>query len=849
MRKECITSVEAAIGRPLHVSEARGIEDRVRDGMLAVARQDPAAWQTLTQAQRLQAGAQHAAAELVAEAQKKKQRIALTILAHDRVENYVTSQVAAGNDATSIDALGRLIAGKTDGRNNSLSAESTSRGIMAQTMGRLTATWEAIKPGMLGFMANRAAESQLMRALHGDTRDIPPEIVKAAKAWTDAVEAMRVRFNAGGGDIGKLDNWGLPHAWAQDIAVKRGKAQFVADMMGWVDRRKYVHDDGTRFTDDEMATFLGEAWTTIATNGANKPIRSGGSPGGAIKANRGNKSRQIHLRDGDAALEALRTYSGRNVFEAMVGHVNRLARDISLIETFGPNADLTISHFLDKLQRVEATANPGESAAIEKQVANTAHLYNFVAGNSAPPPNRRLANAASAVRAWLSAAKLGSAVVTSIADEGTLHLTARVNKLPALQMFLNEVRAMNPLDRTEKRLAARAGLLVHTMADEVNRFGEETLGSHVPSKISSAVMRGSGLNAMTEARRRAFSVTMMDSIGSLTRRVADLTGLDKDDHHLLLSKGITDEEWQVWRAATPDSWRGNDTVLTPESIYAIPDATIAKIAGAGRSPQLVRDRAAAKLLGVVLEEQDIAVIEPGARERTMIRAGTEAGTLKGEIVRSFFQFKTFPIAMLTRHWQRGMGMYGSTAGKVGYLGTLFAAQTLLGVVAMEVNDMLGGKNPRNLNPAAEHGAKNWLAAVLKGGSLGLYGDFLFTDTTAYNRTLLGALAGPVAGFVEDVDDLTRGNILQAMKGEDTDFGAEATRFLRGYTPGSSLWYAKAALDRLAFQQMQEYFSPGYLARVKRKARKDYGTTYWWAPGASPAEAEPVEVADAWQKPQ
>lgn len=842
MRAQCVDAVQQAIGRPINAGEARGIEQRVREAMLAIAREDPARWQGLAQNDRLLEGAQRAADDLVAEALKKKQRVALTILAHDRIEQYTRDQVARGADANRLEAFARLIAGKTDGKNNGTSAESLSKGIMATTMGRLTAAWEQIKPGMLGFLANREAEEQFVRALHGETANIRPEIAKAATAWLDTAESLRQRFNAAGGVIGKLDNWGMPHAWSQEMAVKAGKGKFVDDMMRWVDRRRYVHDDGRAYTDAEMQAFLGEAWATIVTNGANKTLRSA-FPGGSVKANRNSQSRQIHLKDGTASLEALRAYSGRNVFEAMVGHARRLSRDIALIETFGPNADHAARHFLDLLREEMANTPEGQAniGQVEKRLARVSNLYDFVAGNTDPPPNRRLANAAAAVRAWLTAAKLGSAVITSISDEGTLYLTARVNNIPLVKVFLNEVRALNPLDRTEKRLAQRAGLLVHTMADEMDRFGTETLGTQIPDKIASAVMRASGLNAMTEARRRAFAVTMMDAIGALTREVDDIAKLDPADWKLLQGKGITPAEWTVWRAAQPDSWRGNDTVLTPEAIYAVPDHVVAGLMP-GASPAVIKERAASKLLAVVLEEQDVAVIEPGARERAMIQAGTVRGTVKGELVRSFFQFKTFPIAMMMRHWQRGMGMYSTAGGKAGYLGTLLAAQTVLGAVAMEINDILGGKNPRPL--VGEGAGRNWLAAVLKGGSLGLYGDFLFADSTSYGRSLLGAVAGPAAGFLEDVDDLTRGNIIQSMRGEDTDLGAEATRFARGYTPGSSLWYAKAALDRLVFHQMQEYFSPGYLRRAKARARKEYGTTYWWDPGAAPSEAEPVDVAQA-----
>lgn len=841
MNPKCVQAVQAAIGRPITVSESRNIEQRVRDAMLSIAREDSARWQSLSQADRLAEGAARAAQELVAEAQKKKQRLAATILAHDRIEAYTRAQVARGADGNRMEAFARLIAGKTDGKNNGISAESAAKGIMATTMARLTDAWESIRPGMLGFLANKEAEEQFVRALHGNTRDARPEIVKAAKAWADTAESLRQRFNAAGGIVGKLDNWGMPHAWSQDLAIKAGKERFVSVMQKLVDRRRYVHEDGRAYTDDEMAAFLGEAWVTIVTNGANKPVVSNGPPGGrSVKANRNSQARQIHFRDGDAYIEAMREFSGRNVFDVMVAHAKRMSADIALIEQFGPNADLTAQHFIDQIRAEEANANPGNAAKIEATAARIANLYDFVAGNAAPPPNRRLANAAAAVRAWLTASKLGSAAVTSISDEGTLYLTSKVNNLPLVQVFLNEVRALNPADRAEKRLAQRAGLLVHTMSDEMDRWGTETLGQQIPDKIASAVMRASGLSAITEARRRAFSITMMDAIGEVTRHVDDVTKLDPGDWRLLRDKGITGEEWAIWRAATPETWRGNDTVLTPEAIYAIPDAEIAK-AAPGVAPAVARERAASKLLAVVLEEQDIAIIEPGARERSMIQAGTVKGTVKGELVRSFFQFKTFPIAMMMRHWQRAMGMYSGARGRAGYIATLVAAQTVMGAVAMEVNDILSGKDPRNLDPTETNGLKNWLAAALKGGSLGLYGDFLFAETTQYGQSLLGALAGPAAGFIEDVDDLTRGNIMQAMRGEDADVGAEAVKFARGYTPGSSLWYAKASLDRLVFHQMQEYFSPGYLNRMKNRARETQGTTYWWNPGDWPTEARAPDL--------
>jgi hypothetical protein len=833
MREECRQAVEAAIGRMISEAEARNIEQRIRETMRRLAVDDPQAWGALSLDQRLERAATAAGEQLVSEAHLKRARIARTVAAHDRIMAYTEAQVAHGEDQTRLDAVERMLAPKNDGKNHIQSVESQTNGLVAYSMGRLVDAWEAISPRFLGLFRNKAAEEAMILELHG-TPTGRPGMAKAAQTFHDLAEELRLRYVDAGGQVGKLDNWGMPHAWSQRYFLKAGRDAVVEDFMRWIDRSRYVHEDGRLFSDPEMRDFLGNAWLTVATDGANQQGNVE-HLGGRIKANRHAAHRQIHFTDGQAALEATRRYSDRNLFQTLAGHVRAMARDIALVETFGPNADLAIRHHLDQFYREAAVATPGREGRYAAQAERITNLYNYVAGNLPPPAHHGLANAAQDVRNVLSAALLGSASITAITDEGTVYLTAKVNHLPLHQVFLNEVRAFNLFDRTEKRLAMRAGLLVDTMIDEVNRFAADRAGPRFSSKLSTAFIRLSGLSGMTEARRRAFSVTMMDTIGHLTRQVETLEALDPGDHRILLSKGLTDADWQIWRAAQPEAWRGNDTVLTAEAIMRVPDDTVRAI-DSSLSPSLAKQRAATKLLGLVLEEQDLAVIDPGARERAAMTAGTRRGTLKGELVRSFFLFKSFPFALIKRHWERGLTLYDGIPGKAGYLATLISLQTILGALALEINDVVSGRDPRGLTPDDARWKRAWMAAFLKGGALGLYGDFLFNETTSGNRSLIATASGPVGGLIESTDDLLRGNIIQAMRGEDTHAGAEAVRFAKGLTPGGNLWYAKAAMDHLIFQELQEYLSPGYLARQQARARRLYGTSYWWAPGDPLSEA-------------
>lgn len=829
MKARCVQAVSAAIGRELKVAEARNLEQRIKDAMRREAGKDPGAWQGMSVGDRLRAGAEAAAKEIVEEATLKKVRVARQIQAWDRMESYTQEQVAKGFDDDRLSALERTIAPINDGKNNVISIESNANGIEATAMGQLVDAWEAVSPRFMGLFARKDAEDAFVLEAHGiDSGNA--EIKAGVKAWADTVEALRKRYNSAGGNIGRLDNWGMPHSWSARLATKTGQGQFVDDFMKWIDRRVYVHEDGRAFSDQEMNDFLAEAWRTIATDGANK-LKPEPLPGGAVKANRNGQHRQIHFKDGTAALEAFRKYSDRNLFEVLSGHVRRMSRDIAIIEQWGPNADYAFETMLR--QAYTEAASPGRVTEADKKIARIQRLYDYVAGNGPPALDNWLAKSMNDLRAILSSALLGSAAITSISDNGTLYLTARVNGIPAVRLFLNQLRAFNPTNRTEARLAARAGLMVKTMQNEVSRFSADTMGPRWSNRMSSFFFRLGGLNAMTEANRRAFSATMMDTIGSLTREVSDVTKLSPDDYRFLAAKGIDQATWDIWRSATPEEWGGNHTVLTPESIYRAP----------GQWTDVQRHQAASRLLSVVLEEQNIAVIEPGARERASTTAASQAGTVQGELMRSIFLFKSFPHAMIKRHVERGLQAYDGMGGKAGYLASLIAMQTFFGAIAMEINDVISGRDPRNLNPFEKHGTRNLLAAVLKGGALGIYGDFLFNEAGSNGRSMIETMAGPVAGALAGIDSATRGNLIQFMRGEETNAGAELVKVARGLIPGSNLWYTKAALDHLIFQELQEFYSPGYLARTRAKAQREFGTTYWWAPGQDFEDARAPNVAN------
>jgi len=833
MRAECVQAVGRAFGRTPTAVETRDIENRIRLTMRRLAAADPQGWQQMPRDEQLQRAGEEAAKQLAHEAALRRHRVAMGILAHDRMRNYIDAQIQAGHDKDGLSALSRMLTSEADGKNNVTSVEGAAQGIEATASTFMTRSWNVAGGKFLNLLRDKVAEATLVRALHGDTT-VPKAFRDAADDFHTVAERLRQRFNAAGGDVGRLENWGMPHSWSRMRLLKAGRQAWTDTMLPLLDRSQYVHEDGRSYTDGELRGLLDEAWRSVVTEGANKVLGGEFKVGRGIKANRNSAERQIHLRDAQAYTQAAQAFSERGVMDAMMGHIRRMARDIALIEQFGPNADRQFAQFMQQEAAKSIDADPAHKGRVDKDANQLTRLYNFIAGNGAPPPETLHGKVIKVYRE-LQVLKLGSSLISSVSDHATMHLTAHVNGIPKMKLFLNNVRTSfgHPFIERDKELAGAAGLMVRTYAQQLARYGGE-IGAHgLTSKLTNTFMKVTLLPYFTEARRRAFSYGMMDQVGKAVRDFDTLDKLNEADQRFLKHSGITEDDWQILRLAEPDDWGGNHTLLTPERIYAIPDAEVAKITG--EDPAIAKDRAASNLMAFVYGEQDRAVLEPHAKAR--LRTGADKnddGGLGSFLLRSFTTFKSFSFEMYEAHIRRALHAFETRRGSAAYMAALIAGTTTLGAVANGLRDIAFGRDPRTLNPTTGDGLKNWLAALITGGGLGLYGDFLINTYGSHGSTLAESAAGPLVSDLGSVLNAAQSAVAAGTDPDTKDIrklrpnGPAVVNTLKSYVPGSTLWYTRAAMDRLIFNQMSELFSPGYLARMKARARQQKRPS-WWEP--------------------
>lgn len=808
MRQECIDAVSLAAGRSITQQEAKDIEDRIRNAMTRIARSNIEDWRAMTTAQRMQSAAELAGQELVLEASKRKQRVALTIVAHDRVSGAYGRYIAEGDKP--FKAVSKILE----------QTYAKTKGVANEYFSDLVDTINAVEPRFFGLIEDAKNAAGFVREIFEPGSTGNAAMRNAAKVWMDTAESMRLRFNAAGGDVGKLDYGYIPQSHDAIRLITAGAEKWIKETMPLLDRSRYVDENGARLGDGEITNILARAYETISSEGSNK-IEPGTMTRSSF-ASRHADSRVLHFAGPEAFIQYQAAYGKGSIFSTMQGHVAALARDIALLEELGPNPRVQFSW----LQDMATKAGDTDRFGLVKSE------WQVLSGETNHPVDVKLAEVMQAARNLASHAKLGFALVSSLNDFPTYFRTTGFNRIPFADSLFNLIRAFGP---EAKDYANRAGLVAESIISDMNRWAEGNVGQGLTGKLANATMKASLLEGWTDAIRRALSITMMGAYGKLSR--GDWRALDPVDRFHLESKGVTETDFRVWKLAAPEDWKGTK-MLTKDSIRSISDSALEQ---AGLTA-MDRNRALSRLLGALIDESEYASLGQDLRTRAITSGGLQKGTMAGEVWRSIMLFKGFPIAMISRHWGRvadtwASGQHGSA---VAYTAGLITQLTIFGALSLQLKDIINGKDPREMDPMEKHGGKFWIASAAQGGGFGFAGDLLYQAMGGQKSqsgvptsvNVASSILGPVFGSALELGDVTLGNIGRAASGHDVHAGADAIRWARGNIPGAgfvNLWYAKAAIDHAVLNDLQEFLSPGYLSRMQERAHSDWGQNYWWKP--------------------
>lgn len=708
------------------------------------------------------------------------------------------------------------------------------KSVRGQAHATMTGVLQKHSRDLLGRVRNKAELDDMVRELFvpGSTGNLSAR--ELADAWRAASEALRQRYNAAGGHIGKLDDWGMPQSWDPDAVASIGFETWRGDMLASLDRAKMIDGaTGAPFGDEALDAALRDVFDTISTDGwAHRD--PGGQAGVGSMANRRADHRFLTFRDADAWMAMQSKYGGgASPFDTMMAHIDAMSRDIALMERLGPNPAQALKWLTDTIEKdanLKAAAG-GAGAKKQRDAAFAARrriqrIYDEISGANRRPENRRLALGFSTLRSWQIATKLGSAVLSTTSDQATQLLARRMNGIPVASQLSSQLKLLNPGAIEDRALAMRMGLIAEEasqMAASTARMTGEELTGEWSRRLAEGTMRVSGLGAVTQSGRWAFGMDFLAHITSERAKAFD--NLDAPFRNAFERYGMGAAEWDKIRATKLTQARGADWIL--------PDAI---------GDQGLRDR----MMRMILTETDYAVPVPSIALNAAVNSILPKGTLVGEMGRTAFQFKSFAIGLTMMQMQRAMAMTGWDRARYAAMMTIYT--TVMGAAALQLKEVAKGRDPRPIYDSEDPGATAafWGASVLQGGGLGIYGDFLRSSQSRFGGGIGSVLAGPAFATVDAALGLAVGQPLKAIQGEKKNVGAAFVKTLRSETPGiGSLWFTRLGFERLMLDEMSKMVDPDYQERFKRLDRyaAEQGQDYFWAPGDYLEEARAPDVGN------
>jgi len=664
-----------------------------------------------------------------------------------------------------------------------------------------------------GFKQDSAGMLDAIRESAGIStgNDVAKALGQSLKKVMD--EAHRA-YSASGGIIGKLEDWVAPHVHNAELMKKVTADEWIAKLMPLLDRKRMINNKtGMPFSDKDLIKVMRSDYEGIITHGLNdiaEKAKQGkqifGRGGGPAK--RRIESRFYHFKSVDDFLEYNRSFGvgDHGLFDAYMMHIRKIARDTAIMQVLSPNP-------------------AGVMANLELELISRGKGKNFVRGAynvlvGGVDSYGQISSMYKFFNGWLHikrAAYLGGAPISAMSDSFYGIAAAKLNGLDSTKVmgrYLSLLRPDNFRDRDIARRSFHITSAASGSALEAIRHSDSLGHSGIPSKLSGAVHRLSGLATMTDAMRQAFHMEAAGLFNDFKANGAKWNDIDKTLRESLEAEGMTEKDFnEILKAEVFVEPQTGASYLRPEDV-----------AESGAVD------AAVKMQNWLTSVANLAVNEPGLVTRTITTgAWTGADAKHGTLLRllssnSFFA-KSFGITVLMNHTIPAIRESGH--GRMGRLLATAFFTTVLGGAAMQVRNIAFGKDPQDMTTP-----KFWVSAMLQGGGLGVFGDFLFADTSRTGNTFAEMLAGPIP--------MTAWNIAKAgdlySLGTEVDMDSVVSDLFRignKEIPLARIWYSRMVVERMFLDQVEKALDPSYedrIRRVEKRMKKQRGQEFWWRPG-------------------
>ena len=641
-----------------------------------------------------------------------------------------------------------------------------------------------------------------------------PEAKELADTVVASMELLRKMANAAGASIPESKNRHMFQSHDQVRVSAVPEETWVRDHLeeGTLDW-DVMRFEGKKINPENREEILRRVYRGIVNDGAGR----GGTaqhqePGLATRLNR---DRFLYYAGPEAWIKMQTKYGTGNFYEQTIGMIDAMAKDISILKTFGPSAD-ALKEFAKREARERAAElnlakKPGKRDVvknIDRQIQVFEDMYRIHSRHVPSIDGNAAVGAFTTVRTIATNALLGGVFIPSFfGDLANMKMGRHFFNLPTARVFRGYAKNFVPTKQNIQQ-AVRGGVIYENataLATSRIRYFGMMDGPAWARRISDFTYR-SGLAAHhTQVARNAEGKNFMGLLW-------DHKGLKFDDTPfmpMLVELGITDKQWDLFRVNAEKDVRGAK-FLSPVDMYE----------RAGSSGE----RAVAEKFGQLMQMYiRTAIPAPTLRSRRAAGEATDPNSAIGQLVRSTLSHMSFPISIHFNQLRRIADAPG-IRNKMRLASLYFAWTFAAGIGITQAKALAQGQNLYSLDPFDEDQALgfNWNfygRALINGGSFGILGDLLFNQIAVANS---GYKPGtPVAEYFKSatkvLNDLAQGEPV----------AKDALSFMDKNIP--DFWYTKLLVNRTIMDTVLEEADPAaYQRKIAFQQEHEEGS--WWGMG-------------------
>ena len=687
-----------------------------------------------------------------------------------------------------------------------------------------------------------------------------------------AEKIARILSQVLGEDIDKANRWGAWIIKRKGYIIKQTHDPWKLEKSGyehWVKRMTALvdHEETLKGVAPDKTK---EFWTGIFTglktgvhlkfDGPGDLISSGFVGPGNLAKRMSTAHRMIHFKNAEAAYTYNKEFGMGNLREVVNLTIMHMNRNIAMLQMLGTNPRGNLRAWINRAiqeTKKELVTKPNDKnltkelrkleEAARTEMNDLWYAYKDISGETKIPGHLTGAMWVHSVGNVADMSKLGMATVTSVADTPQVMKELAHHGIEVHNAYGQTIEGLfksRGAKGSERRMVVQMlGLGMDSiLGNIISKFHTGDMVPGMWAKTHQHFFRLNTLSWWTDTFDSAIGFGLSHWLArNAEKSYKDMNGLLRAR---LFEHGIQELEWEhVFRNAVWTSPQGHKFLVT-DFLSEISDDILLSYLRA-KEPNAktfskakiarTRDEMVGKLTTYFRHAADRGVPKPSAWERSAMQRGTVAGSPEGAFLRFMFKFKSFPLTVLHKSIGREIFGHGAETFREGLsktsnlmgLSHLIIGASVMGYVSIVISDLLRGKTPRMFREDdAVYNTQLMMAAMAKGGGLGLYGDFLFGQFNRYGADPTHTLLGPIMGQFGDIWKLYS---LAVHQGDVGKALTHMAKVIQANTPFANLYYLRLIFDYFLLYNIQELHSPGYLRRLEGRLKKEHKTGFYIRP--------------------